>query len=166
MPSERFVDALNAQVAREFAAAHQYTAIGAYYAAETYPQLSAFFYKQAEEEREHALKMVGYLQDTNSPVTFSAVDAPRADFEDHVAPIRHALEQERSVTVSISELFEVARETRDYRSEQFLDWFLEEQTEEESSMSDLLAVAERTASVPMLLEEYLARETPGTHPAE
>jgi bacterioferritin B len=166
MPSERFVDALNDQVAREFAAAHQYTAIGAYYADVTYPQLSAFFYKQAEEEREHALKMVGYLQDTNSPVTFTSIDAPRTDFEDHIAPIRLALKQEQTVTVSISELFEVARDTKDFRSEQFLQWFLEEQTEEESSMSDLLAVAERTATVPMLLEEYLARETPGTHPAE
>lgn len=161
MPSERFVDALNAQVAREFAASHQYTAIAAYYSGETYPQLASFFYQQADEEREHALKMVNYLLDTNSPVNLTGVDQPRTSFGDHIEPIRLALEQEQSVTVSISELFEVARETRDYRSEQFLDWFLEEQTEEESSMSDLLAVAERTASVPMLLEEYLARETPG-----
>jgi ferritin len=166
MPSERFIDALNAQVAREFAAAHQYTAIGAWYAGETYPQLSAFFYAQAEEEREHALKMVNYLLDTNSPVNFTGVESPRGSFEDHVEPIRLALEQERSVTVSISELFEIARETRDYRSEQFLDWFLEEQTEEEASMSDLLAVAERTATVPMLLEEYLAREAPGERTAD
>jgi ferritin len=165
MPSERFIDALNSQVAREFAAAHQYTAIGAWYAGETYPQLSAFFYRQAEEEREHALKMVNYLLDTSSPVNFTGIDAPRTNFEDHVAPVRLALEQEQAVTVSISEIFEVARETRDYRSEQFLSWFLEEQTEEEASMSDLLAVAERTASVPMLLEEYLARETPGADAA-
>jgi ferritin len=165
MPSERFVDALNAQVAREFAAAHQYTAIAAFYAAETFPQLAGFFYRQADEERGHALKMVDYLLDTSSPVNLTAVDAPRTTFGDHIAPIRLALEQEKSVTVSISELFEIARETRDYRSEQFLDWFLAEQTEEEASMSDLLAVAERTASVPMLLEEYLARETPGADPA-
>jgi bacterioferritin B len=99
--------------------------------------------------------------DTNSPVNLTGVEQPKTSFGDHVEPIRLALDQEKSVTVSISELFEVARETRDYRSEQFLDWFLGEQTEEESSMSDLLAVAERTASVPMLLEEYLARETPG-----
>jgi ferritin len=164
MPSERFVDALNAQISREFAAAHQYTAVGAYYTGATFPQLAAFFFKQAEEEREHAMKMVNYLLDTDSPVNFTGVDSPRTDFADHIEPIKLALQQERSVTVSISELFEIARETRDYRSEQFLDWFLEEQTEEESSMSDLLAVAERTASVPMLLEEYLARETPGDKP--
>lgn len=161
MPSERFVDALNEQITREFAAAHQYTAIAAHYAQETYPQLATFFFRQADEEREHALKMVNYLLDTDSPVTFAGVPAPQTTFDDHIAPIRLALEQEKSVTVAISNLVAVARETNDFRSEQFLDWFLQEQTEEESSMSDLLAVAQRTKDVPMLLEEYLARETPG-----
>ena len=161
MPSERFVDALNAQIAREFAAAHQYTAIGAHYAGETFPQLSEFFYEQADEEREHAMKMVNYLLDTDQRVDFAAVDAPLTEFPDHVAPIRLALEQERSVTVRISELFSIARETNDFRSEQFIHWFLEEQTEEEASMQDLLTVAERTREIPMLLEEYLSREKPG-----
>src|SRR4051794_21382201 len=161
MPSERFVDALNARAGRGFGRAPQNTAIAAYSAGEPSPQLPTFFSQQADRNAEHALKLVNYLLDTSSPVNMTGVDAPRTAFEDHVAPIRLALEQEQSVTVSISELFEIARETRDYRSEQFLDWFLEEQTEEESSMSDLLAVAERTVSVPMLLEEYLARETPG-----
>ena len=164
MPSERFVDALNDQIAREFAAAHQYTAIGAHYAQETYPQLAGFFYTQAEEERGHAMKMVNYLLDQNARVDFGEVAAPQGQFPDHIAPIRLALEQERSVTVQISGLFEIARETRDYQSEQFMQWFLEEQVEEESTMSDLLAVAERTRDIPMLLEEYLAREAPGdTH---
>jgi ferritin len=161
MASERFVDALNAQIAREFAAAHQYVAIGTYYAAETYPQLAAFFYAQADEEREHAMKMVNYLVDRDVQPDIGAVEAPQGSFGDHVEPIRIALEQERRVTVRISELFEVARETRDYQSEQFMQWFLEEQVEEEAAMGDLLAVAERTRTVPMLLEEYLARETPG-----
>ena len=161
MTSERFVDALNAQIGREFAAAHQYTAIGAYYAAETYPQLTKFFYAQAEEEREHAMKMVNHLLDRNAKVDFSEVSAPQTDFADHVAPIKLALAQEQQVTVHIAELFEVARDTRDYLAEQFLHWFLEEQVEEEASMSDLLAVAERTREIPVLLEEYLARETPG-----
>jgi len=66
MPSERFVDALNAQIGREFAAAHQYTAIGAHYDAQTFPRLAAFFYAQAEEERGHAMKMVSYLLETGS----------------------------------------------------------------------------------------------------
>jgi len=164
MASERFVDALNAQIAREFAAAHQYVAIGTYYAAETYPQLAAYFYEQAEEEREHAMKMVNYLVDRGAQPDIGAIDAPRKSFGDHVEPIEAALEQEKSVTVRISELFEIARETRDYQSEQFVQWFLEEQVEEEAAMGDLLAVAERTRTIPMLLEEYLAREKPGERP--
>ena len=70
----------------------------------------------------------------------------------------------RQVTIKISELFEIARETRDYASEQFMQWFVQEQVEEEAAMGDLLAVAERTVSVPMLLEEYLARDKPGARP--
>jgi bacterioferritin B len=161
MAAERFVAALNDQIAREFAAAHQYVAVGNYYAAETYPRLAAFFYKQAEEERGHAMKMVNYLIDRGDAPDIGAIDSPRQSFGDHVEAIKIALEQEQKVTVRISELFEIARETRDYQSEQFMQWFLEEQVEEEASMTDLLAVAERTRSVPMLLEEYLARDTPG-----
>jgi ferritin len=103
------------------------------------------------------MKMVSYLLDRDAKVHFGAIEEPRADFPDHVAPISHALEQEKRVTVQIN-----ARETRDYPSEQFLQWFLAEQVEEEAAMSDLLEVAERTRQIPMLLEDYLARETPGT----
>jgi ferritin len=164
MASERFVAALTEQIAREFAAAHQYVAIGNYYAAETFPQLSGFFYSQAEEEREHAMKMVNYLIDCGVQPDIGGVESPKGSFGDHVEPIRLALEQERQVTIKISELFEIARETRDFASEQFLHWFIEEQVEEEAAMGDLLAVAERTVSVPMLLEEYLARDKPGARP--
>jgi ferritin len=164
MPSERFVEALNAQVAREFAAAHQYVAIGTHYAGETFPQLARFFYEQAEEEREHAMKMVNYLLDRNENVAFGEISSPTNSFADHVEPISLALEHEQQMSVRISDIFQVARETRDYQSEQFMQWFLEEQVEEEATMQDLLAVAERTREIPMLLEEYLARETPGATP--
>ena len=162
MLSERLVEAINAQIGREFAASHQYVAIGAWYAEQTFPQLAEYFYRQADEERGHAMKMVNYLLDRDAKVDFGAIAQPRADFSDHVAPISAALDQERKVTVDISALFQVAREVSDYQSEQFLHWFLQEQVEEEASMTDLLAVAERTRQIPMLLEEYLARETPGS----
>jgi ferritin len=161
MASERFLAALNEQIAREFGAAHQYVAVGNYYAAEAFPRLASFFYKQADEEREHAMKMVNYMLDRDGTPDIGAIAAPRQAFDDHVEPIKAALDQERKVTVRIGELFEIARETRDYESEQFLHWFLEEQVEEEASMTELLAVAERTRAIPMLLEEYLVRETPG-----
>jgi ferritin len=110
------------------------------------------------------MKMVTYLIARGVQPDIGGVEAPKGAFGDQVEPIRHALEQERQVTIKISELFEIARETRDYASEQFMQWFVEEQVEEEATMGDLLAVAERTVSVPMLLEEYLARDKPGARP--
>jgi bacterioferritin B len=163
MPSERFIDALNEQISNEFAAAHQYVAIGVYYERETFPRLARFFYEQAEEERGHAMKMVRYLLDSDSPVNMREVAPPQGEFPDHVAPIRLALDQEKRVTVQIGKLVDIARETNDHASERFLDWFVEEQVEEEASMSDLLTVAERTREIPTLLEEYLVRDRPGKH---
>jgi bacterioferritin B len=161
MPSERFIDALNEQIAAEFAAAHQYVAIGAYYEGQTFPRLARFFHDQAGEEREHAMKMVRYLLDTDAQVSFGSIEAPSGDFADHTAPIAAALEQERRVSVQIGKLLEIARETNDHASERFIQWFVEEQVEEEATMGDLFTVAERTREIPMLLEEYLAREKPG-----
>jgi bacterioferritin B len=158
MPSERFVEALNEQIGREFNAAHQYTAVGAWYDRETFPRLAKFFYDQAEEERGHAMKMVGYLRDTGSDLRLGEVKAPRTSFADHVEPVRLALEHERKVTIAISGLFEIARETNDYASESFMQWFVDEQVEEEATMEALLQVAERVREYPMMVEEFLARD--------
>jgi ferritin len=158
MPSERFVEALNDQIGRELNAAHQYTAVGAYYDRETFPRLAKFFFGQAEEERGHAMKMVEYLRDTNSALRLGEIAAPRSSFADHVEPIRLALEHEKKVTVSISGLFEIARETNDYASESFMQWFVDEQVEEEATMDALLQVAERVREYPMMVEEFLARD--------
>jgi bacterioferritin B len=166
MPADRFVEALNEQVANEFAASHQYVAIAAHYEAQTLPQLAGFFYAQAVEERGHALMMVKYLLDTNSPVKLSEIGAPDTDFADHIAPIRLALDQERMVSVQIGDLFKVARDEGDYLSEQFVQWFLKEQVEEVATMSELLDVAERVRDFPMTLEEYIAREQPGSGRAD
>jgi bacterioferritin B len=154
----RFPEALNKQVGREFAASQQYVAIAVYYDAESLPQLAAYFYRQAVEERNHAMMMVQYLLDAGEPIGVPGVEAPQTDFEDAVAPVRLALEQERTVTRQISELAQLARDERDLVAEQFLGWFLAEQLEETSSMSTLLTMVERAAASNLLLvEDYLAR---------
>jgi bacterioferritin B len=158
VPSERFVEALNDQIGREFVAAHQYTAVGAYYERLTFPRLAKFFFDQAEEERGHAMRMVNYLNDTGSDVRLGEIAAPKNEFADHVEPIRLSLEHEKKVTIAISKLYEIARETNDYASESFMQWFVDEQVEEEASMSSLLEVAERVREYPMMLEEFLARD--------
>jgi ferritin len=158
MPSERFVEALNDQIGREFLAAHQYTAVGAYYDRLTFPRLAKFFYEQADEERGHGMRMVNYLNDTGSEPRLGQVPAPKNSFADHIEPIRLALENEKQVTIAIARLYEIARETDDYASESFMQWFVDEQVEEEASMQALLDVAERVREYPMMLEEFLARD--------
>jgi len=158
----RFTDALNEQVAREFAASQQYVAIAVYYDDETLPGLAAHFYRQALEERNHAMMLVQYLLDAGERATVPGVEPPETGFSDVVAPVALALEQERSVTEQIVELGRIARDEGELVGEQFLHWFLQEQREEVSSMSDLLAIVERAnASNILLAEEYLARNPVG-----
>ena len=153
-----FPDGLNEQVGHEFGASQQYVAIAVYYDAETLPRLAAHFYRQAVEERNHAMMLVQYLLDSDLPVTIPAVPAPQTGFGDVVEPVALALEQERRVTQQISDLTQLAREERELVGEQFLHWFLQEQREEVASMSDLLAVVERASESNLLLaEEHLAR---------
>lgn len=161
MPATRFVERLNEQIAYEFAASQQYVANAVYFDAETLPRLAAFFYAQALEERNHAMMMVQYLLDADAEVTIPGVEAPEARFDDIVAPIALALEQERRVSDQIAGLVGVAREAGDFQSEQFMQWFLKEQVEEVASMSALLTVVQRSADDPMKVEDYLVREHPG-----
>jgi ferritin len=157
-----FHDGLNEQVGHEFAASQQYVAIAVYYDGETLPQLAAHFYRQALEERNHAMMIVQYLLDAGHEVAIPGVAGPQTSFADARAPVALALEQERRVTEQIAELARLAREENDLVGEQFLHWFLQEQREEVASMSDLLAIVERASESNILLaEDYLARNQVG-----
>jgi ferritin len=157
----RFTDALNEQIAYEFGASQQYIAIAVHYDAQTLPQLAAHFYRQAVEERNHAMIMVQYLLDADEEVVIPAVEAPQVSFPDLVAPVQLALDQEKRVTGQIQQLALTAREEGDLVAEQFMHWFLQEQREEVSSMSSLLDVVSRSKDNVMFIEDFLARETVG-----
>jgi bacterioferritin B len=161
MPSDAFVAQLNEQIGHEYAAHQQYVAIAVHYDAETLPQLASFFYRQALEERDHAMMMVQYLIDADERAVTPGVAAPQVDFGDIVSPVALALAQEKRVTDQINALAALARSEGDYSSEQFMQWFIKEQIEEVATMSDLLRVVERAAENPLLAEEYLARESLG-----
>jgi bacterioferritin B len=157
-PAPEVTRLLNEQIGNEFAAHQQYVACAVFFDADTLPQLARFFYAQALEEREHAMMIVQYLLDTGADVTMPGVAAPQVQFEDVVAPIRLALEQEQRVTEQILGIARAARDAGDYTTEQFLQWFIKEQTEEVATMGDLLRMAERTRGDVLDLEEYVARE--------
>ena len=156
----RFTDAVNEQVASEFGASQQYVAIAVHYDAGTLPQLAAHFYRQAVEERNHALMIVQYLLDSGEAVLIPGVTAPQTSFADDREPVALALEQEKTVTKQIAALVKLAREKQEHVGEQFLGWFLEEQREEVAGMSALLSVVDRAGTTNMLqVEDYLSRAT-------
>ena len=157
MPAPRFVDQLNTQIGNELAAHNQYLACAIHYDALTMPQMAAFFYGQALEERAHAMMMVQYLLDTDAEIVIPGVEAPQPAFGDVVAPVQLALEQERRVSEQIFALVRIAREESDFASEQFMQWFIKEQVEEVATMHDLLAVVKRSKDIEAI-EEYIQPE--------
>ncbi|MFI5122980.1 MAG: ferritin [Vicinamibacteria bacterium] len=156
-----FPAALNDQIANEFSAAMQYIGIAVHYDSETLPRLASFFYRQALEERSHAMMMVQYLLDVDEAVEIPDIKGQQTKFDDDVAPVKMALEQEKRVGEEIYNLFELARTTKDYRAEQFMQWFVKEQVEEVALMHDLLNVVERSQDNLLLVEDFIAREAPG-----
>ena len=158
MAAEAFIAQLNQQIGHEFAAHQQYVACAVYYDQQTMQQTAQLFFDQAAEERSHAMMMVRYLLDADAEVRIPALPAPINDFADVVAPIALALEQEKRVTQQINELTRIAREQFDFASDQFMQWFIKEQVEEVSKMSDLLAVAKRSAHDVEQIEDYVQRE--------
>jgi ferritin len=161
MPEKSFAVALNEQIANEFAASQQYVAAAVYYDAATLPRLAAFFYRQALEEREHAMMMIRYLLDVGEEVRIQDLNAQQTSYADGSAPVRMALQQEQRVSEEIFALFKLARELGDYRAEHFLQWFVKEQVEEVALMGDLLNVVERSRDNLLLAEDFIAREKLG-----
>jgi bacterioferritin B len=161
MSDQSFAEMLNEQVGNEFGAHQQYVAIAVHYDAETLPRLAAFYYRQAIEERNHAMMIVQYLLDADHPVAIPGVEPPQVEFSDIVAPVQLALDQEKRVSEQINALAGQARAEGDYQGEQFMQWFIKEQVEEVATASDLLRVVERAKDNPLLAEEYLARESLG-----
>jgi ferritin len=161
MTEKSFPDALNEQIANEFAASQQYVGAAVYYDGETLPRLASFFYRQAEEERTHAMMMIQYLLDVGEEVRIPDIKSQQTRFDDGISPVRVSLEQEERVGREIYALFALARENRDYRAEQFMQWFVKEQVEEVALMQDLLNVVERAKENLLLAEDYIAREQPG-----
>ena len=157
--SEKILAALNEQIGNEFSAFLQYTAIAAHFDRETLPLLAAHFFKQAEEEKEHAHKFIKFITDTGGRLAIPAIPAPQASFQFAEDAVKLSLEQEKRVTEQVNQLVHLAKEETDYTTDQFLQWFVQEQLEEVSSMQDLLSIVQRAGEANLLrVEEYLSRK--------
>ena len=148
------------QVRHEFTASHQYVAIAAWFDDHDLPQLARVFYEQSLEERDHAMMIVRFLLDTDVPFSLPGVDEIETDFAVPRDLVALALRQEREVTDQFQRLAKVARDEDDYTGEQFLQWFIQEQTEEVAKMSTLLNVVDRANGNLFHVEDFVARDMP------
>lgn len=149
--------AINQQIASEFGASLQYVIIASHFATERLLELSSFFYQQAEEERDHAMRFVKFVVDCGGRVEIPAVPVPKSQFKTIEDALRLSLEWEQDVTRQINALVDLANRENDHITNNFLAWFLEEQLEEYRTMDTLLKVAQRAGSNVLLVEAYVAR---------
>jgi ferritin len=156
--SETMNGAINDQIGNEFSASLQYVSTASHFAAETLPELAAHFYRQADEERAHAMRFVRYVVEAGGRVEIPAIPMPKADFKTVEEAIQLSVDQEKTVTQQINDLVELTLKESDHITHNFLAWFLTEQLEEVSSMENLLKIVQRAGENNLLfVEDYLAR---------
>jgi ferritin len=152
-------EAMNAQIKSEFGASAQYIAIAVYFDKEGLPDLAHFFYKQSEEEREHAMKFVHFLLEAGAKPIIPGLPDMRNEFKSAADAVQFALEQEMKVTDQINDIMRIAKEESDFASQNFLQWFVEEQVEEVDSMTTLLQTIKHAGSSLLLVEDYVRRSS-------
>ena len=130
--------ALNEQIGHELSASNAYLGIAAYFAGMSLDRWAAFFYKQAEEEREHAMKIVRFLIDVDADFSIPAVGEQTTTYGSGMDALQFARKNERDVTAQFHRMADMALAEKDYTTFQFLQWFISEQVEEESSMQKLI----------------------------
>jgi bacterioferritin B len=154
--SKAIADLMNAQVGNELGASNQYVQIASYFDGESLSKLAKFFYAQAEEEREHAMKFVHYLMDVGAQLSIAAIPAAKTDITSAEKAFEMSLAWEQEVTSQINAMMDLAIQEKDYASQAFLQWFVTEQVEEVSTMENMLQVVRKAGEKNLLMvEAYL-----------
>ena len=151
--SDAMAKQMNQQIGHEFGASMQYVQIAAYFDDAGLPVLTQHFLRQADEEREHAMKFVRYVLDAGGQLAIPAIPAPRHAFASAEEAVALALEWEYTVTKQINELLDLSSSERDHGAHGFLDWFAREQLEEVSSTDMLLKMVRRSGEAGLMLVE-------------
>ncbi|MBQ6818559.1 MAG: ferritin [Clostridia bacterium] len=161
MMNQNVRDLLNQQINKEFYSAYLYLDFSNYFEDQGLDGFANWYMIQAQEERDHAMLFYQYLQNENQKVTLEAIDKPDKTFTCHMDVLKAGLEHEEYVTSLINDIYAAAYEVKDFRTMQFLDWFVKEQGEEETNANDLITKMELFGSDPkslyMLNQELAAR---------
>lgn len=154
--SKAMAERMSTQVGNELGASNQYLQIATYFDGKSLSKLAKFFYDQAEEEREHAMKFVRFLMDVGAPLRMTAIPAPKAEIGSAENAFEMSLAWEVEVTRQIHDMVDLAVKEKDYASQAYLQWFVTEQVEEVSTMESLLDIVRRAGEKNLLMvEAYL-----------
>ena len=161
MMNEKVRALLNQQINKEFYSAYLYLDFSNYFKAKGLDGFANWYMIQAQEERDHAMLFYQYLQNENQVVTLEAIAKPDKEFTCHMDVLKAGLEHEEYVTSLINDIYAAAYDVKDFRTMQFLDWFVKEQGEEETNANDLITKMELFGSDPrslyLLNQELAAR---------
>ena len=161
MMNAKVRDLLNQQINKEFYSAYLYLDFSNYFEDAGLDGFANWYKVQAQEERDHAMLFYQYLQNENQKVTLEAIAKPDKVFTCHMDVLKAALEHEEYVTSLINDIYAAAYEVKDFRTMQFLDWFVKEQGEEETNANDMITKMELFGGDPkslyMLNQELAAR---------
>ena len=158
---QKVYELINNQINKELYSGYLYLSFADYYEDEGLSGFANWYFVQAQEERDHALLFMQYLQNNNVRVTLDAIAKPDVPMDTLMDPLKAGLEHEEYVTSLIHALYAAAQKGNDYRTMQFLDWFVKEQGEEETNAKNLISKIELFGSDPkslyMLNQELAAR---------
>ncbi len=169
MFTERLKEAINEQINAEFYSAYLYLAMSAYLEEQDLPGMAHWMRMQYEEERFHALKLFDFMIDRDARVVLKAIDAPPTDFGSIEDVFAEVLAHERNVTERIHNLYKLAVEDNDYPTQTMLQWFIDEQVEEEKTATEVLAKVRMVKDYPpglLILDETLGQRPAPTPPAQ
>ncbi|HET6847065.1 MAG TPA: ferritin [Anaerolineales bacterium] len=153
-------DAINEQINKELYSSYLYLSMAAYFADKNLPGFASWMRKQEGEEREHAMKLYDFLIDRGGRVALKAIAAPEGDWKSALELFKQVAAHEAAVTASIHNLYEVALKEKDYAAQVMLQWFINEQVEEEKNAAEIVAqleLVEARGTAIMMLDHRLGK---------
>ncbi|MGB2963121.1 MAG: ferritin [Anaerolineales bacterium] len=163
MFSKKMLQAMNDQIHHELESAYIYLSMAAYFAAENFPGFSHWMKMQFEEEMAHAFRFYDFIHSRGARVVLQAIEQPAAEFDSPLAAFETSLAHEQKITGDIHKLYTLAMEEKDYPSLSFLQWFIDEQVEEEEHVGEVVENIRRVGDVShalLMLDRELGQRQP------
>lgn len=160
MISDAMQEAINGQINKELHSSYLYLSMAAYFESVNLPGFARWMHVQAGEEREHGMRLFHHLVDRGGKVQLKAIASPQTEWKTNLDAFKQVQEHEAAVTVSIHTLYELALKERDYPAQVFLQWFINEQVEEEKSATDIvqqLELIDARGTAVLMLDHQLGK---------